>query len=112
MSVLLMSDGGMVETPNLDRLATGGVRFNQFYNGARCARSSRLASSLELEHTGSPRRCPGCRARGRRGTPTARTARRCTSPRHATPGSDLSWGLEGRPERREYNPDANRYTIP
>ncbi len=28
--------GGMVETPNLDRLAKHGVRFNQFYNGARC----------------------------------------------------------------------------
>jgi arylsulfatase A-like enzyme len=28
--------GGMVETPNLDRLAKNGVRFNQFYNGARC----------------------------------------------------------------------------
>lgn len=28
--------GGMVETPNIDRLARNGVRFNQFYNGARC----------------------------------------------------------------------------
>ena len=28
--------GGMVETPNIDRLARDGVRFNQFYNGARC----------------------------------------------------------------------------
>lgn len=28
--------GGMVETPHLDRLARDGVRFNQFYNGARC----------------------------------------------------------------------------
>ena len=28
--------GGMIETPNLDRLAANGVRFNQFYNGARC----------------------------------------------------------------------------
>ena len=28
--------GGMVETPNLDRLAREGVRFNQFYNAARC----------------------------------------------------------------------------
>ncbi|MEM7454749.1 MAG: arylsulfatase [Planctomycetota bacterium] len=28
--------GGMVETPNLDALATNGVRFSQFYNGARC----------------------------------------------------------------------------
>ncbi|MBC9868846.1 MAG: sulfatase-like hydrolase/transferase, partial [Opitutae bacterium] len=28
--------GGMVETPNIDRLARDGARFNQFYNGARC----------------------------------------------------------------------------
>ena len=28
--------GGMVETPTLDRLARNGVRFDQFYNGARC----------------------------------------------------------------------------
>ncbi|MFK8113385.1 MAG: arylsulfatase [Rubripirellula sp.] len=28
--------GGMAETPNLDRLAESGVRFNQFYNAARC----------------------------------------------------------------------------
>ena len=28
--------GGEVQTPNLDRLAAGGVRFTQFYNTARC----------------------------------------------------------------------------
>ena len=28
--------GGEVRTPNLDRLAKGGVRFTQFYNTARC----------------------------------------------------------------------------
>ncbi len=44
--VLIMSDdmgysdigcyGGEIHTPNLDRLAGGGVRFSQFYNVARC----------------------------------------------------------------------------
>jgi len=44
--VLIMSDdmgfsdigcyGGEINTPNLDRLARGGLRFTQFYNGARC----------------------------------------------------------------------------
>ena len=44
--VLIMSDdmgysdigcyGGEIETPNLDALAKGGVRFAQFYNTARC----------------------------------------------------------------------------
>lgn len=28
--------GGEVQTPNLDRLAAGGLRFSQFYNAARC----------------------------------------------------------------------------
>ena len=28
--------GGEIRTPNLDALATGGLRFTQFYNGARC----------------------------------------------------------------------------
>jgi arylsulfatase A-like enzyme len=28
--------GGEIETPNLDRLAQGGLRFTQFYNTARC----------------------------------------------------------------------------
>src|SRR5690348_8688277 len=31
--------GGEIETPNLDRLAKGGLRFTQFYNGARCCPS-------------------------------------------------------------------------
>jgi arylsulfatase A-like enzyme len=44
--VLIMADdmgfsdigcyGGEIHTPNLDRLATGGLRFTQFYNAARC----------------------------------------------------------------------------
>jgi Sulfatase len=44
--VLIMADdmgysdigcyGGEIHTPHLDRLAAGGVRFSQFYNGARC----------------------------------------------------------------------------
>jgi arylsulfatase A-like enzyme len=32
----LGSYGGEIQTPNLDALATGGVRFTQFYNTARC----------------------------------------------------------------------------
>ena len=44
--VLIMADdmgysdlgcyGGEVETPNINRLAEGGLRFTQFYNTARC----------------------------------------------------------------------------
>ncbi|MBU3125938.1 arylsulfatase [Sinomicrobium weinanense] len=32
----IASYGGEVETPNLDALAKGGVRYTQFYNNARC----------------------------------------------------------------------------
>jgi arylsulfatase A-like enzyme len=28
--------GGEIKTPNIDALAKGGIRFSQFYNGARC----------------------------------------------------------------------------
>ena len=28
--------GGEVDTPHLDKLAAGGLRFSQFYNTARC----------------------------------------------------------------------------
>src|SRR3954466_3326539 len=28
--------GGEIQTPNLDKLAQGGLRFTQFYNTARC----------------------------------------------------------------------------
>ena len=28
--------GGEIETPNLDKLASNGVRFTQFYNSGRC----------------------------------------------------------------------------
>src|SRR5262245_14042120 len=31
--------GGEIETPNIDRLASGGVRFTQLYNVARCCPS-------------------------------------------------------------------------
>ncbi|MBI5775175.1 MAG: sulfatase-like hydrolase/transferase, partial [Verrucomicrobia bacterium] len=44
--ILIMSDdmgysdlgcyGGEIQTPNLDALAVGGLRFTQFYNTARC----------------------------------------------------------------------------
>ena len=32
----IASYGGEIDTPNLDRLADGGLRFTQFYNTARC----------------------------------------------------------------------------
>ena len=45
--------GGEVETPTLDRLAAGGLRFSQFYNTARCSPSrASLLTGLHPHQTG------------------------------------------------------------
>ena len=45
--------GGEIQTPNLDRLAQGGVRFSQFYNTARCSPSrASLLTGLHPHQTG------------------------------------------------------------
>lgn len=45
--------GGEIETPNLDRLAAGGLRFSQFYNTARCSPSrASLMTGLHPHQTG------------------------------------------------------------
>ncbi|MEZ5356272.1 MAG: arylsulfatase [Bryobacteraceae bacterium] len=45
--------GGEIETPNIDRLARGGVRFTQFYNTARCCPSrASLMTGLYPHQTG------------------------------------------------------------
>ena len=45
--------GGEIETPNLDRLAHGGLRFSQFYNSPRCSPSrASLLTGLHPHQTG------------------------------------------------------------
>ena len=45
--------GGEIRTPNLDRLAAGGVRFTQFYNAARCCPSrAAIMTGLYPHQTG------------------------------------------------------------
>lgn len=45
--------GGEIQTPNLDALATGGVRFTQFYNMARCCPTrASLLTGLYPHQTG------------------------------------------------------------
>ena len=45
--------GGEVHTPNLDRLATRGLRFTQFYNTARCCPSrASMLTGLHPHQTG------------------------------------------------------------
>ncbi|MCX6852174.1 MAG: sulfatase-like hydrolase/transferase, partial [Verrucomicrobia bacterium] len=60
--ILIMSDdmgfsdlgcyGGEIQTPNLDRLAKGGVRLSQFYNAGRCCptRASLLTGLYPHQH--------------------------------------------------------------
>lgn len=61
--VLIMADdmgfsdigcyGGEIETPNLDRLAAGGLRFTQFYNNAKCTTTrASLLTGLYPRRTG------------------------------------------------------------
>jgi arylsulfatase len=45
--------GGEIETPNLDRLASNGLRYSQFYNTARCSPSrASLLTGLHPHQTG------------------------------------------------------------
>jgi arylsulfatase A-like enzyme len=70
--VLIMADdlgfsdigsyGSEIETPNLDRLAEGGLRFTQFYNMAKCetTRASLLTGLFaEKRHASNARSIPG-----------------------------------------------------
>ena len=62
--VLIMADdmgfsdigcyGGEIQTPNLDRLAAGGLRFRQFYNNAKCSPTrASLLSGQDYHDTGT-----------------------------------------------------------
>jgi len=59
--------GSEIETPTLDRLAEGGVRFTQFYNTARCCptRASLITGlyphQAAVGHMMNPRNLPGYR---------------------------------------------------
>ena len=45
--------GGEIDTPHLDSLALGGVRFSQFYNSARCCPTrATLMTGLHPHQTG------------------------------------------------------------
>src|ERR1041384_1207288 len=45
--------GGEIATPNLDRLAAGGLRFTQFYNTGRCCPTrAALLTGLYSHQTG------------------------------------------------------------
>ena len=56
--------GGEIDTPNLDRLAAGGLRFRQFYNNAKCAPTrASLLTGLYSQQVGchnGPERMRNC----------------------------------------------------
>ncbi|MBN1590233.1 MAG: arylsulfatase [Pirellulales bacterium] len=68
--------GGEIETPNLDKLAAGGLRFTQFYNTARCCptRASLLTGvyphQADVGNMVSDQHVPGYRGRLNPNTPT------------------------------------------
>ncbi|HVJ87355.1 MAG TPA: arylsulfatase [Caulifigura sp.] len=90
--ILIMSDdmgwsdlgcyGGEIQTPNLDALAGGGVRFTQFYNTARCCptRASLLTGlyphQAGIGHMMDERDLPGYHGDLNRNTPTIAEALR------------------------------------
>ena len=74
----LGSYGGPIETPNLDRLAAGGLRYNNFHTTALCS-PSRGALAHRAQ---SPRHRPGGHYRSRDGFPRQlRLASRRAPPR-------------------------------
>ena len=68
--VLIMADdigisdigcyGSEIETPNIDQLASNGLRFTTFYNMAKC--NPTRSSLLTGLYTGGERGCPYCTA--------------------------------------------------
>jgi arylsulfatase A-like enzyme len=90
--ILIMSDdmgwsdlgcyGGEINTPHLDALAAGGVRFTQFYNTARCCptRASLLTGlyphQAGIGHMMDERNLPGYHGDLNRNTPTIAEALR------------------------------------
>jgi len=56
--------GSEISTPNLDRLAEGGVRFSQFYNGARCCPTRASLLTGVYAHQAGVGKMVGCEGPG------------------------------------------------
>ena len=89
--------GGEVQTPNLDRLAAGGMRFRQFYNSAKCNPTRAALLTGQYEHAVGVRNMEHgvtfaevLRTVGYR---TIITGKWHQSPLPTTRGFDRYWGL-------------------
>jgi arylsulfatase A-like enzyme len=85
--------GGEIQTPNIDRLAQGGVRFSQFYNTARCSPSrASLLTGLHPHQTGIGVLTNDDRPRGYPGT----INRRCVTLAEVLQGAGYATGITGK----------------
>jgi arylsulfatase len=107
--------GGEVQTPNLDALASGGVRFTSFYNCARCCptRASLLTGLYPHQAgVGAMTRktdMPGYAGRLKPTAPTIAEVLRASGYRTAMFGK---WHVANALERPEHMKDLNRQRFP
>jgi len=98
--------GGEIDTPNLDRLAAGGLRFTQGYNTARCwpTRAALLTGyyAQAVRRDACRVRKAGRRQLGRRGRGCCQSCSRPPATSATTRASGIStairasWALRGR----------------
>ena len=94
--------GGEIATPDLDRLAAGGVRFRQFYNGTRCCPSrASLLTGLYPHQAGVGDMTADQGAPGYRGFPQPNTVTIAEVLRAAGYHTSMAgkWHLSGGPKR-------------
>ena len=104
--------GGEIATPNLDRLARGGVRFSQLYNGARCCPTrAALLTGLYAHQAGMGCMEPDWGLRGYRGN----INRECVTIAEALRANGYATYMAGKwhlTNRRTARNDADRYNWP
>ena len=115
--------GGEIQTPNIDSLASNGVRFTQFYNTARCwpTRSSLLTGyyAQQIRRDKLPSALSGNRGSGNRGNrqPWAKLLPAYLKPLGYRSYHSGKWHLDGMPikngfDRSYYIKDQSRFFNP
>lgn len=98
--------GGEIETPNLDRLAEGGLRFTQFYNTARCwpTRSALITGYYpqEIRRDGMPGAPANFGGRGKR-PEWAKTVAEHLRPAGYRTYHSGKWHIDGEPTKNGFD---------